>query len=63
MRRAVSIVVAVAMIGLAVCVLWPHLPRAIGVTLVVIAFVAVCMQLAFRLHDTDQAGKDTSLRG
>jgi hypothetical protein len=59
MVRALRIASEVVVYGfLAVYVFWPHLPRAIGLTLAVVAFVAMCMQVAFRLHDTDQAGKD-----
>jgi hypothetical protein len=63
MVRALRIASEVAVYGfIAGYVLWPHLPRAIGVTLAVVAFVAVSMQVAFRLHDTNQAPKDASLR-
>ena len=42
--------------------LWPGLPRPIAALLAIVGFVAVCMQIAFRLHDTNLARKDVSLR-
>jgi len=34
---------------------WPHLPRTIGLPLGMVGFVAMCTQIAFRLHDTNLA--------
>ena len=39
---------------------WPRLPRAIGLPFALVGFVAMCTQIAFRLHDTNQARKDAS---
>ena len=39
--------------------LWPGLPRTIATSLAILACVGVCMQIAFRLHDTDVARNDT----
>ena len=40
----------------------PSLPRAIGASLAIVLFVAVCLQIAFRLHDANVARPDVSLR-
>ena len=42
--------------------LWPDLPRTIAVSLAIVAFVGVCLQIAFRLHDTNMVRPDVSLR-
>jgi len=42
--------------------LWPGLPRPIAASLAIVGFVAVCMQIAFRLHDSNLARNDVSLR-
>jgi hypothetical protein len=47
---------------IALSAFWPRLPPTIGVPLGLIAFGAMCMQIAFRLHDTNLARKDLSLR-
>jgi hypothetical protein len=63
MVRALRIASEVAVYGfIAVSAFWPRLPRAITLPLAVVAFVAMCLQVAFRLHDTNQARKDTSSR-
>ena len=42
---------------------WPsHLPRGIELSLGVALFVATCTQIALRLHDTNVARNDSSLR-
>jgi hypothetical protein len=51
--RIASEVVVLAFIT--VSAFWPRLPRAIGAAFAVVAFVAMCTQIAFRLHDTNQA--------
>jgi hypothetical protein len=63
MVRAVRIASEVAVYGfIAVSAFWPRLPRSIGAALAMVAFVAMCTQIAFRLHDTNLARKDVSLR-
>ena len=59
LRIASEATVYAIMIGLA---FWPRLPRAIGLAVGVVAFVAVSTHMAFRLHDTNVARKDLSLR-
>ena len=58
--RIASEVVVYAFI--AVSAFWPRLPRTIGAPLAMVAFVAMCAQLAFRLHETNLAGKNISIR-
>jgi hypothetical protein len=56
MVRALRIASEVAVfVFIAVSAFWPRLPRAIGLPLAVVAFVAMCTLIAFRLHDTNQA--------
>ena len=64
MVRALRIVSEVAMYAfIAVSAFWPRLPRSIETALALVAFVAMCTQIAFRLHDTNLARNDVSLRG
>ena len=62
MVRALRIASEVAVYGFIAFAFWPRLPRTIGLWLAIGAFVAVCAQIAFRLHDTNLARKDTSIR-
>ena len=63
MGRALRIGSEVTACGFcAVSAFWPHLPRAIGLPFAIVAFVAVCTQIGFRLHDTNPPGKDISIR-
>jgi hypothetical protein len=63
MVRALRVACEVAVYGFIILLaFWPRLPRAIGLPLAVVAFVAVCTHVAFRLHDINQARKDTSFR-
>ena len=56
MVRALRVASEVAVCAfIAVPVFWPHLPRIIGLPLGMAAFVAMCTQVAFRLHDTNLA--------
>ena len=63
MVRASRIASEVALYACAVSALWPGLSPTIQVPLGVVAFVAVCAAIAFRLHDTTLARRDVSLRG
>ena len=58
--RIASEVAVYAFIG--VSAFWPRLPRTIEWPLAMVAFVAMCTQIAFRLHDTNLARTDLSLR-
>jgi hypothetical protein len=63
MGRALRITSEVTVYGFcAVSAFWPHLPRTIGFPFAIVGFVAMCTQIGFRLHDSNQAGKDTSIR-
>ena len=63
MVRALRIASEVAVFAfIAVSAFWPRLPRTIALPLAMVAFVAMCTQIAFRLHDTNLARKDASLR-
>jgi hypothetical protein len=63
MVRALRIASEVAVYAfIAVSAFWPRLPRNIGAALAMVAFIAMCTQIAFRLHDTNLARKDVSLR-
>lgn len=64
MMRALRIASEVAIYAFLLSLpFWPsHLPRAIGLSLGVALFVATCTQIAFRLHDTNVARTDVSLR-
>ena len=56
MVRALRIASEVAVYAfIAVSAFWPRLPRTIGLPLAMVAFVAMCTQVAFRLHDTNGA--------
>ena len=56
MVRALRIASEVAVFAfIAVSAFWPRLPRTIGLPLAMVAFVAMCTQVAFRLHDTNLA--------
>ena len=56
MVRALRIACDVAVLAfITVPTFWPRLPRAIGLPLGAVGFVAMCTLIAFRLHDTDQA--------
>ena len=58
MVRALRIASEVAVYAfIAVSTFWPNLPRTIGLPLGMVAFVAMCTQIAFRLHDTNLAGQ------
>ena len=58
--RIASEAAVYAFIG--VTALWPGLPRSIGAAFAMVVFVAMCAQIAFRLHDSNLARKDVSLR-
>ena len=62
MVRGLRIASEVAMWAFIATALWPRLPPGIGAALAVGAFVATCTQIAFRLHDTNVARNDLSLR-
>jgi hypothetical protein len=62
MVRALRIASEVAVYGFIAFAFLPRLPRTIGLWLAIGAFVAVCAQIAFWLHDTNLARKDTSIR-
>lgn len=63
MVRALRIASDVAVWAfIAVSSLWPRLPRTIGLPLGMIGFAAMCTQIAFRLHDTNPASTNVSLR-
>jgi hypothetical protein len=63
MVRALRIASEVAVYAfIAVSAFWPRLPGTIEVPLAMVAFVAMCTQIAFRLHDTNLARRDVSLR-
>jgi hypothetical protein len=63
MVRALRIASEVAVYAFVfVSAFWPRLPPTIGVPFAMVGFVAMCTQIAFRLHDTNPAGKDVSLR-
>ena len=63
MVRALRIASEVAVYGfIGVSTFWPRLPRTIGAALAMVAFVAMCAQIAFRLHDTNLTRQDTSIR-
>jgi hypothetical protein len=62
MVRALRIASEVDMYAfIAVAAFWPRLPRSIAAALAMVAFVAVCTQIAFRLHDSHLARNDVSL--
>lgn len=60
LRIASEVTVYAVMIGLPF--LPSRLPRVIGLSLGVAAFVAMCTHMAFRLHDTNVARNDLSSR-
>jgi len=64
MMRALRVASEVAMYAFMLSLpFWPsHLPRAIGLSLGLALFVATCTHIAFRLHDTNLARTDVSLR-
>ena len=63
MVRALRIASEVAVYAfITVSAFWPRLPRAIGLAVALVGIVAMCTQIAFRLHDTNQARKHTSIR-
>jgi len=63
MLRALRIASELAVYGfIIVSVLWPRPPRAIALLLAVAGLGGMSLQIAFRLHDTNQARKNTSLR-
>ena len=63
MLRALRIASEVAVyVFIAVPAFWSRLHPAIGVPLAIVGFVAMCTQIAFRLHDTNVARNDLSLR-
>ena len=63
MVRALRIASEVAVYAfVAISTLWPRLPRSIGAALAMVAFVAMCTQIAFRLHDASLARKHVSLQ-
>ena len=62
MVRAVRIASEVAMWAFIATAPWHRLPPGIGAALAVGAFVATCTQIAFRLHDTNVAREDISIR-
>ena len=64
MVRAFRIASEIAMYAfITVSAFWPRPPRAIGLAFAVVGFVAMCTNIAFRLHDTNQASKDASSLG
>jgi hypothetical protein len=63
MVRALRIASEVAVYAfITVSAFWPRLPRAIGLWFGVVGMVAMCTQIAFRLHDTNRARKHISIR-
>ena len=61
MVRALRIASELAVYGfIIVSILWPHPPRAIALLLGVAGLGGMSVQIAFRLHDTNQARKDAS---